>query len=78
MQRRLVLTVLIAVLAGLVIGNVITSNSGLTCEEWQNEYVRVAEEGRGGALAFINLGPTADRLRELDQERPNDCSTPEL
>ena len=77
-RQRLVLAVLIAALTGLVIGILFTSNSGITCEDWQDEYVRVAEQGSGGVFASINQGPTADRLRELEQGRPDDCATPEV
>lgn len=77
MQRHLILAVLGAVLAGLVIGTVLVRSSR-TCQEWQRDYARVAEEGRGGVLAFINEGPTAQRLRQLEEERPKGCATPDV
>lgn len=78
MQRRPVLTALIAALASLIIGLVIIRDNGRTCQEWQEEYAQVAVKGRGGVLSFINEGPVAERLRELGRERPDDCTTPEL
>lgn len=76
MQRRLVLAILIAVSGGLIIGNVLTRD-GMSCNEWQQEYARVADEGRGGVFDFINEGPTAQRLQELEEERPEGCATPD-
>ena len=75
MQRRLVLAVLIGVIAGLVIGALVVTR-GPTCDEWQDKYSKIAQEGRGGAFAFINQGPTAERLRELEEEQPARCPKP--
>ena len=76
MQRRLVLGLLIGVIAGLVIGSLLVTQ-GPSCEEWQAKYSKVAQEGRGGAFTFINQGPTAERLRELEEEQPDGCPKPE-
>lgn len=76
-QHRILLAVTVAVILGLVVGAILQRN-GSACEDWQEEYTRVAEEGRGGVLAFINEGPFAERLRELEKERPKDCPKPEL
>ena len=76
MKRRILLGIFVGALVGLVVGTILFQSTGRTCEEWQREYARVVEEGRGGAFTFINQGPTADRLRELEAERPDDCPTP--
>lgn len=77
MQRRIVLTVLVAVTVGLVIG-VATTTPGLTCEEWQAEYAELASKTpEGGVLGFVRKSAVADGLRELEQDRPEGCANPE-
>ena len=78
MQRRVVLAVVLGALVGLVIGIFLSGTGRMTCDEWQREYTEVAREGQGGVFTFINQGPIAERLRELERERPEDCPTPEV
>ena len=76
MGRRVILTILIATIAGIVIGTILVQG-GLTCEEWQDRYADASKEAEGGVFAFVNEGPLAERLRELEKQRPEGCPKPE-
>ena len=75
MTRRIVLAMVAGVLGGIVVGVLLRGDS-ISCDEWQEEYARVDEEGSGGVFTHIGLGPIAERLRELEAERPEDCPKP--
>lgn len=76
MKKRLLLTVLVSALVTYIV-TILVLPEGLSCDEWQERYRKVAQQGQGGAFAFINQGPTAEKLRELEEQRPEDCETPE-
>ncbi len=75
MRRGILLGILIGGLVGLIVGGITFRNEGQTCEAWQKSYAHAVEEARGGAFSFIDQGP-AERLRELEAQRPEDCPTP--
>ena len=78
MQRRVLVAVLLGALVGLVVGIFLSGTGRMTCDEWQREYAEVARDGEGGVFTFVNHGPIAERLRELERVQPEDCPTPEV
>lgn len=75
-KHNVVLAVAVAILVGLVIGAVVASRRGITCEEWQRRYAAVQQQTGGGVLGSINEGPAAEALREVEEQRPERCETP--
>lgn len=70
----------VGLLVGLALGSVLmTAKDDARCREWQSAYADAydaSEEGRGGILELVNIGPMGERLRELRRERPEGCRFP--